>query len=251
MLSPRAPLTVVWDDLEITVVLKYLWLTVKEILDSFVSDYDCFDIGVGAVTFFCWRPYATGRLEDSGHQNDEKMSRETVHSRSCVTFFRYSAVLRLPADLFRKVVALKNSWILFWRLLFFSHARNTTAKTVLGSTRSCNVRLQFLRASPSHHRLTQFAIVGKSDTRPFYSCLLSCLAFKWKWVWRWPCFDKSPCFSFVNDAVFLLISRNLRKKISKLSLKTRSTPASFSFRGQATKQTTVKWSTVFSEPNLV
>ena len=176
MLSPRAPLTVVWDDLEITVVLKYFWLTVKEIFDSFVSDYDCFDIGVGAVTFFCWRPYATGRLEDSGHKNDEKMSRETVHSRSCVTFFRYSAVPRLPADLFRKVVALKNSWILFWRLLFFSHARNTTAKTVLGSTRSCNVRLQFLRASPSHHRWTQFANVGKNDTTDHFTvvCLVAC-----------------------------------------------------------------------------
>ena len=126
-------------------------------------------------TFFCWRPYATGRLEDSGHQNDEKMSRETVHSRSCVTFFRYSAVLRLPADLFRKVVSLINWWILFWRLLFFSHARNTTAKTVLGSTRSCNVRLQFLRASPSHHRWTQFANVGKNDTTDHFTvvCLVA------------------------------------------------------------------------------
>ena len=31
-------------------------------------------------------------------------------------------------------------------------------------------------------------------------------------------------------------------KSSKVSIKTRSTPASLSFKGQATKQTTVKWS---------
>ena len=25
----------------------------------------------------------------------------------------------------------------------------------------------------------------------FYSSLLSCLAFEWKWGWRWPCFDRN------------------------------------------------------------
>ena len=49
------------------------------------------------------RPYATGRLEDSGRQSDEKMLRETMHSRSCATFFCHSAVLGLPAVLLRKV----------------------------------------------------------------------------------------------------------------------------------------------------
>ena len=24
-----------------------------------------------------------------------------------------------------------------------------------------------------------------------YSCMLSCLAFEWKWGWRWPCFDRN------------------------------------------------------------
>ena len=48
--------------------------------------------------------YATGRLEDSGRQNDEKMWRETVHSQSYATFFRHSAVLSLPAVLLRKVL---------------------------------------------------------------------------------------------------------------------------------------------------
>ena len=49
--------------------------------------------------------HATGQLEDSGRraQKDEKMSRETVHSRSCATFFRHSAVRSLPAVLLREV----------------------------------------------------------------------------------------------------------------------------------------------------
>ena len=27
--------------------------------------------------------------------------------------------------------------------------------------------------------------------RPFYSCVLSCLAFVWIWGWSWPCFDRN------------------------------------------------------------
>ena len=57
------------------------------------------------------RPYATGRLEDLGRQNDEKMPHQTVHFRSHKTgnaqsgaaFFRHSAVLSLPAVLLPKV----------------------------------------------------------------------------------------------------------------------------------------------------
>ncbi len=30
---------------------------------------------------------------------------------------------------------------------------------------------------------------GFSQNRPLYSCLLSDLAFEWKWGWRWPYFD--------------------------------------------------------------
>ena len=40
----------------------------------------------------------------------------------------------------------------------------------------------------------------------------------------------------------MLISRNLHKKGSEVSIKTRSLPASLSLKGQATKHTTVKWS---------
>ena len=33
-------------------------------------------------------------------------------------------------------------------------------------------------------------------SRPFYSCRLSTLAFKWMWGWGWPCFDKNLlCFA--------------------------------------------------------
>ena len=65
------------------------------------------------------------------------------------------------------------------------------------------------------------------NNRPFYSCLLSCLALK------------TFCFSYVNAAL-MLISTNLHKKSSEASIKTRSPPASFSFKGQATKHTIVK-----------
>ena len=39
----------------------------------------------------------------------------------------------------------------------------------------------------------------------------------------------------------MLISKNLHKKSSEISIKTRSTPASLSFIGQVAKHTTVKW----------
>ena len=50
------------------------------------------------------------------------------------------------------------------------------------------------------------------------------------------------CFSHVHDAVLVLISRNLHEKSSEVSIKTRLTPASLSFKGQATKHTIVKLS---------
>ena len=43
----------------------------------------------------------------------------------------------------------------------------------------------------------------------------------------------------------MLISKNLHKKGSEVSIKTRSTPASLSFIGQVTKHTTVKWTIKF------
>ena len=48
--------------------------------------------------------------------------------------------------------------------------------------------------------------------------------------------------SYVNDAVLMLISRNLNETSTDVSIKTRSTAASFSFKGQETKHTSAKWS---------
>ena len=42
-------------------------------------------------------------MDDSGQQNDEKMSHEAVHSWSHMTFFRHSAVPSLTAALLYKV----------------------------------------------------------------------------------------------------------------------------------------------------
>ena len=42
----------------------------------------------------------------------------------------------------------------------------------------------------------------------------------------------------------MLVSKNLHKKSREVSFKARSTPASLSFKDQATKHTTVKWSIV-------
>ena len=56
------------------------------------------------------------------------------------------------------------------------------------------------------------------------------------------CYWKPHCFSYVNDVVVMLISRNLHKKSSEVSIKAKSTPDSLSFKGQETKDTTVKWS---------
>ena len=43
------------------------------------------------------------------------------------------------------------------------------------------------------------------------------------------------------DAAIMLISRNLQKKRSEVSIKRRSTPAAFPFKGQANKNKNAKW----------
>ena len=82
----------------------------------------------------------------------------------------------------------------------------------------------------------------KTINRPLYSCVLSYQAFKWKRGWCWYLlWYRPPSFSCVNDIVVMLISKNLNKKDSEVSIKTRSTSASLSFIGQVTKHTIVKW----------
>ena len=58
---------------------------------------------VAVMVYYREGAYATGRLEDSGRQNDEKMSRKIGNAQSRATFFRHSAVLSLPAVLLRKL----------------------------------------------------------------------------------------------------------------------------------------------------
>ena len=53
-----------------------------------------------------WRLYATGQLEDSGWQNDEKMSLRDCAFSVLGDIFRYFAVLSLPAVLFSCVRSL-------------------------------------------------------------------------------------------------------------------------------------------------
>ena len=47
--------------------------------------------------------YAKGRLEHSGRENDDKMSRRIGNAQSRATFFRHSAVLSVPAVPLRKL----------------------------------------------------------------------------------------------------------------------------------------------------
>lgn len=80
-------------------------------------------------------------------------------------------------------------------------------------------------------------------------CLLLPAAFEW---WCWPCFDRNlPAFLIVNDAVLMLISRNLSQKSSEVSIKTRSTPASWSFKGQVINHKTVKINGVLDRLQIV
>ena len=51
---------------------------------------------------------------------------------------------------------------------------------------------------------------------------------------------ETPCIPYLNDAVLILISRNLPNKRSEVSIITRSLTASLSFKDQVTKHTTVK-----------
>ena len=85
-------------------------------------------------------------------------------------------------------------------------------------------------------------ILKRINNSPFYSCVLSNLAFEWNWGCSWPCFDKDrPCFSHVNHVVLMLTSLYLHMKSRRICISARSTPASLPLKGPATKQRTVKW----------
>ena len=84
---------------------------------------------------------------------------------------------------------------------------------------------------------------GTQNHGPFHSCVLRCLFFESEVGGDLVLTETSLLFLCL-DAVLMLNSRNLHKKSSEVCIKTRSPPASFSFVGQATKDTTVKWSIV-------
>jgi len=74
--------------------------------------------------------------------------------------------------------------------------------------------------------------------RPFYSCLLSDLAFECHQGWRWPCFDKDLCFCCVNQVC-------LPHKSRDVCVKAGTPPTSLPFGGRVTEQTTVKCSIAY------
>ena len=79
---------------------------------------------------------------------------------------------------------------------------------------------------------------GKGPMGLFYSCELSCLAIEWKWGWRLI----ETSLLFLSKFLFSLREHKIINitKSRKVSSKTRSSPASLSFEGQATKHTTLK-----------
>ena len=61
---------------------------------------------------------------------------------------------------------------------------------------------------------------GQCFNRLFYSCVLSCLAFDWKWGWSWPCLRETSVLFLCK---FRLISMRTASLIN--IRKTRPTPA--------------------------
>ena len=55
-------------------------------------------------------------------------------------------------------------------------------------------------SGPNKRKKKQTLVMFQNYNRPFYSCLLSDLAFEWQHGWRWPCFN----FCWVNQVVQML-----------------------------------------------
>ena len=53
--------------------------------------------------------------------------------------------------------------------------------------------LLLVTQADGHHEL-----YWSTTNRQCYSCVISCLAFEWKWGWYWPCFDRNlgNCFYY-------------------------------------------------------
>ena len=72
--------------------------------------------------------------------------------------------------------------------------------------------------------------------RPFYSCLLSDLAFEWQQGWSWPCFDTDLTPFVVLIKLFLCKRADIYMRKAEVGIKARSTPALLVFLGQVTKK---------------
>ena len=82
-------------------------------------------------------------------------------------------------------------------------------------------------------------------TIEFCYCVLGCLAFEWKWGWRWTCLHRNlPAFLMLMSLFSCqLVEIDIRKAVRFLS---KQGQLSLSFKGQATKHTTVKWSIILN-----
>ena len=66
---------------------------------------------------------------------------------------------------------------------------------LLERVRLCDLACCRLHAVSNKRKFLQFiGVLWWCVNRPFYSWLLSDLAFEWQWGWRWPCFDINLLF---------------------------------------------------------
>lgn len=122
-------------------------------------------------------------------------------------------------------------------LVTLLNINSTDTLTVIQANKKCtNTTPWHLQWFTTHHASYGFKLylhacnhwgLSSAINRPFYNCLLTCLAFACNGGWGW------PFFSYVNYAVLVQISGTLRKESCEVSSKT--APASSSFKGQATK----------------
>ena len=130
--------------------------------------------------------------QQDGWKNDAKMSRETVHSRSCATFFRHSAVLSLPAVLLRKVPNVVQPWT-YWYL-----SSSETKFQHIG-----RFSPSFLTRSSSSFRVNAFLLFSRVLFAAFFLCCCACC-----WTRSSSHFYLLQVFPFGSQNS-LLLSRNL------------------------------------------
>ena len=112
-----------------------------------------------------------------------------ICSRYCIYHVKFNVCLvTKPLGVFSSETKWLNALLLFLRM---NYVKKCIIKQLLNSVfawyhelskpRVCVICLSL--------RLPQITYSTSSNNRPFYSCLLSDLAFEWQRGWRWPCFD--------------------------------------------------------------